>query len=119
MARAFLLAHGTRNERMITALREMVVPMLNGGLSTILAIVVLAGAKFPFFRTYYALMFIVMVIIAVLNGLVFLPVVLSLIGPPSSSSSLDARVSPDSRDDSVDDLERQKSSLALKPINNA
>lgn len=82
VARAFLLAPGTRDNRMRIALREMLVPMVNGAFSTILSVIVLVGNKFPFFRVYYAGMFAVMVTIACMNGLIFLPVVLSVIGPP-------------------------------------
>ena len=80
-ARAFIVASGTRNERMIIALHEMLQPMVNGALSTICALSVLALARYPFFRTYYSLMFVVIVLVSFANGLLLLPVVLSLVGP--------------------------------------
>lgn len=79
--RAFFLSTGTRNERMKKALHEMMQPMINGALSTIIALSVLSLARYPFFRRYYSLMFVVMVLVAFANGLVLLPVILSLIGP--------------------------------------
>ncbi|XP_065188097.1 NPC intracellular cholesterol transporter 1-like [Sycon ciliatum] len=85
-ARAFLLAQGNRNERMKTALHEMLKPMFNGALSTIIALSVLSMARFPFFRIYYAITYVLMVIIAFANGLVLLPVLLSVIGPGSQAA---------------------------------
>lgn len=82
-ARAFLLAQGSRNERMKTALHEMFKPMLNGALSTVIALSVLSANKFPFFRIYYAVTYVLMVVIAFCNGLILLPVLLSIIGPQS------------------------------------
>ena len=81
VARSFAVAQGTHDQRMRTALREMLAPMYHGAVSTILAVAVLAGSAFPFFRDYYCISFILMILIAVANGLVFLPVLLSLIGP--------------------------------------
>ncbi|XP_065198827.1 protein patched homolog 1-like [Sycon ciliatum] len=82
-ARAFLLAQGSRNQRMKIALHEMLQPMINGALSTIIALSVLSANQFPFFRRYYALTYVVMVLVAFANGLILLPVVLSLVGPPA------------------------------------
>lgn len=82
IARAFLVAQGeTRDHRMISALEEMLPPMINGALSSFLPILVLVGAKFPFFRAYYFGMFTAVIIIAFLHGAVLLPVILSLVGP--------------------------------------
>lgn len=113
VARAFLLAPGTRNERMVTALREMTIPMFNGALSTILAVVVLTGAKFPFFRTYYALTFVVVVLIACANGLIFLPVVLSIIGPPQQKMNCEGTKC---NDPPPQNFGRQESSVPLQDI---
>lgn len=79
----FLVAKGTRNQRMCYAVEEMMAPMFNGALATFLAVLVLVGAKFPFFRIYYFAMFSMMVALALINGMFCLPVLLSLIGPPS------------------------------------
>ena len=86
-ARAFLLAQGTRDERMKVALHEMLQPMVNGALSTIIALSVLSLAEFPFFRRYYALTYVIMVLVSFINGLVLLPVILSLIGPPARDNT--------------------------------
>lgn len=80
-AHGFLSITGTRNERMVAALKELMAPMTSGMVSSMLAVVMLATARFPFFRAYYFAMFVVMMVIAFLNGLMLLPVVLSLIGP--------------------------------------
>jgi predicted RND superfamily exporter protein len=85
IAHVFLLKQGartgTRDERVIESLEEMFPPMLNGALSSFLAVIPLIFARFPFFRTYYFGMFALMIIVAFVNGMIVLPVVLSLIGP--------------------------------------
>lgn len=87
ISHVFLLAQGNRNQRMGLALEEMMAPMLSGFLSSFFAVIPLAFARFPFFRTYYFGMFSVMLILAFLNGMIFMPVVLSLIGPGARSPS--------------------------------
>jgi len=80
---AFLVAKGNRNKRMCEAMEEMMAPMFNGAVATFLAVLVLVGAKFPFFRVYYFAMYSLMVALALVNGMFCLPVLLSLVGPPS------------------------------------
>jgi len=80
---AFLVAKGDRNQRMCYAMEEMMAPMFNGAVATFLAVLVLVGAKFPFFRIYYFAMYSLMVALALVNGMFCLPILLSLIGPPS------------------------------------
>lgn len=87
ISHVFLMAKGSKNERMEFALMEMMAPMFNGMLSSFLAVIALAFAEFPFFRLYYFGMFSFMIIIAFLEGMIFLPVVLSLVGPPEFSTA--------------------------------
>jgi len=77
----FLAAHGDRNTRMIKCMEQMMSPMLNGAMSTFLSVLVLIGARFPFFRKYFFGMFSLMCIIAFVNGMFALPILLSLVGP--------------------------------------
>jgi len=83
---AFLVAKGDRNQRMCYAVEEMMAPMFNGAISTFLAVLVLVGAKFPFFRIYYFAMYSMMVALALINGMFCLPILLSWLGPPSMHS---------------------------------
>lgn len=87
ISHVFLLAPGHRNQRMGAALEEMMAPMLSGFLSSFLAVIPLAFAKFPFFRKYYFGMFAMMIFLAFVNGMIFMPVVLSLIGPGARTAT--------------------------------
>jgi len=79
----FGLSTGTRDQRMVTAMSEMFAPVLHGGISTFLGIVLLAASEYAYFRTYYFNMYCLMVVIGLANGLILLPIVLSILGPNS------------------------------------
>ena len=72
----------TNNDRMHQALEHRFTPIFNGGISTLLGIIMLAFTPFPFIRKYFFFIFLNLLIVGALNGLVLLPVLLSLIGPP-------------------------------------
>eukprot|EP00301_Raphidiophrys_heterophryoidea_P006429 c12594_g1_i1.p1 GENE.c12594_g1_i1~~c12594_g1_i1.p1 ORF type:complete len:1253 (+),score=375.93 c12594_g1_i1:94-3759(+) len=81
---AFLRAHADSddsNERMRKALVEMFPPLLNGAITSLVSVIVLAFAKFPFFRLYFFVMIGMMLGLSFLNGVVFLPVILSFVAP--------------------------------------
>lgn len=50
IAHQFLVEAGTRKERVINAMRFMGVPMFHGAMSSILAVLFIAGSKTPFLR---------------------------------------------------------------------
>jgi len=50
----------------------------------LLGILVLAFAPSSLFKLYYFRMYLFIIILGVFNGLAFLPIVLSLVGPPQS-----------------------------------
>uniref|UniRef100_A0A1I8BAJ4 SSD domain-containing protein n=1 Tax=Meloidogyne hapla TaxID=6305 RepID=A0A1I8BAJ4_MELHA len=79
---AFLTSLGTRHERMEQCLEHMFVPVIHGGMSTLLGIVMLAFSQFDFVFKYFFVVMFALVIIGMLNGLALLPVLLSMIGPP-------------------------------------
>uniref|UniRef100_A0A915N4H7 SSD domain-containing protein n=1 Tax=Meloidogyne javanica TaxID=6303 RepID=A0A915N4H7_MELJA len=79
---AFLTSLGTRHERMEECLKHMFVPVIHGGMSTLLGIVMLAFSQFDFVFKYFFVVMTALVIIGMLNGLALLPVLLSIIGPP-------------------------------------
>ncbi|XP_072432118.1 patched domain-containing protein 3-like [Chiloscyllium punctatum] len=66
----------TANERSIDALYSLGYPIIQGALSTILGVVVLAAAASYIFRTFFKIMFLVITFGAV-HGLILLPVFLT------------------------------------------
>ncbi|KAK3572270.1 hypothetical protein QTP86_029689, partial [Hemibagrus guttatus] len=67
----------TANERAIDALFCLGYPILQGALSTIIGVLVLAASKNHIFRTFFKIMFLVMVF-GLLHGILFIPVFLTL-----------------------------------------
>lgn len=53
VAHEFMVAQGTRNERVSTALRHIGVAVFNGGFSTFLAFVLLSAGNSYVFRTFF------------------------------------------------------------------
>uniref|UniRef100_A0A183CG75 SSD domain-containing protein n=1 Tax=Globodera pallida TaxID=36090 RepID=A0A183CG75_GLOPA len=86
---AFLTSLGTRDERMVACLEHMFIPVIHGGLSTLLGIVMLAFSEFDFVIKYFFVVMTALVIIGLINGLALLPVLLSLIGPPCEITPVD------------------------------
>ncbi|NWY04230.1 PTC1 protein, partial [Nothoprocta ornata] len=81
VALAFLTAIGDRNRRAVLALEHMFAPVLDGAVSTLLGVLMLAGSEFDFIVRYFFAVLAILTILGVLNGLVLLPVLLSLFGP--------------------------------------
>lgn len=77
----FMLETGSRDERVIKALGSIGAAVLNGATSTILAVLLLAASQSYVFRVVFKQFFLT-IIIGAAHGLVLLPVLLSLIGPP-------------------------------------
>lgn len=67
------------NKKAIGALHQLGYPVLQGAISTILGVVILAAAKTYIFRTFFKIMFLVILFGAV-HGLVFIPVFLTFFG---------------------------------------
>jgi predicted RND superfamily exporter protein len=73
-------AANDRNRRVVHALTFMGPPIVHGVVTTLISTAFLATNDLGFIREYYFFMFFVLVLIASWNGLVVLPVLLSLIG---------------------------------------
>ncbi|XP_077638956.1 patched domain-containing protein 3-like [Lonchura striata] len=72
------------NKRSIEALSLLGYPVLQGAVSTILGVVVLAASNAYIFRTFFKIMFLV-ILFGALHGLVFIPVFLTFFGNFGSS----------------------------------
>eukprot|EP00178_Gracilaria_changii_P005001 TRINITY_DN180_c0_g2_i10.p1 TRINITY_DN180_c0_g2~~TRINITY_DN180_c0_g2_i10.p1 ORF type:complete len:925 (-),score=168.34 TRINITY_DN180_c0_g2_i10:37-2811(-) len=82
IARSFLEHVGTRSERAIKALGSMGPPVFYAGFSTLLAIIVLAGASSYIFQVIFR-GFLFLIVMGFIHGLVLGPIILSLVGPGS------------------------------------
>ncbi|XP_054666894.1 protein patched homolog 1 isoform X5 [Grus americana] len=91
VALAFLTAIGDRNHRAVLALEHMFAPVLDGAVSTLLGVLMLAGSEFDFIVRYFFAVLAILTILGVLNGLVLLPVLLSLFGPYPEVSPANGR----------------------------
>lgn len=69
-----------RNLRAANALNKLGVPVLNGAITTFLAVLVLSTSDSAIFRTFF-IMFAGIVGFGILHGMMFMPVLLSLVAP--------------------------------------
>ncbi|KFO07045.1 Protein patched 1, partial [Balearica regulorum gibbericeps] len=82
VALGFLTAAGSRNVRSAAALEHTFAPVMDGAISTLLGVLMLAGSEFDFIMRYFFAVLTILTLLGLLNGLVLLPVLLSVIGPP-------------------------------------
>jgi len=80
VAHAFVVAKGTKQERADQALGEMGTAVVHGAASTFAAVLVLSSSQSYIFRAFFKQFFGICVFGAA-HGLIFLPVLLSLVGP--------------------------------------
>nr|XP_022315752.1 patched domain-containing protein 3-like isoform X2 [Crassostrea virginica] len=97
----FMTFVGDRHERVRATLVEMGNPVFSGGFSTFLAFILLAASKSYVFTTFFQIFFLV-VIFGLFHGLVYLPVLLSWIGP-SAYTTADRRYKGDDEDNQGND----------------
>ncbi|XP_011151061.2 patched domain-containing protein 3 [Harpegnathos saltator] len=76
----FIRSSGTKQERAVTTLNVIGPAVLNGGLSTFLAFILLGFSQAYVFKAFFRL-FSSVVLFGLFHGLLFLPVILSLAGP--------------------------------------
>jgi Niemann-Pick C1 protein len=83
----FLRQRGTRKERAMKAMNAMGSSVVTGIASTkLLGVSILAFAPSTLFTLYYFRMYFFIILLGVFNGLMFLPIMLSLIGPATVSN---------------------------------
>uniref|UniRef100_A0A669DP72 Patched 2 n=1 Tax=Oreochromis niloticus TaxID=8128 RepID=A0A669DP72_ORENI len=89
IALGFLTAIGNRNKRSAVALEHMFAPVVDGAISTLLGVLMLAGSEFDFIMRYFFAVLAILTVLGMLNGLVLLPVLLSMMGPPAEVTPVD------------------------------
>eukprot|EP00933_Yihiella_yeosuensis_P032822 TRINITY_DN26483_c0_g1_i1.p1 TRINITY_DN26483_c0_g1~~TRINITY_DN26483_c0_g1_i1.p1 ORF type:complete len:927 (+),score=196.51 TRINITY_DN26483_c0_g1_i1:71-2851(+) len=77
---SFMTKVGTNQERAISTMGDVGSAVLNGGVSTFLAVLLLAGSKSYVFRVLFQTFFLT-VVLGLAHGMLVLPALLSLIGP--------------------------------------
>ena len=85
ISHAFMTATGkNRNRRVVAAMDKVGVPILNGAITSILGILMLAFAKSYVFQSFFKTMLLVMVL-GLFHSIMLLPVLLSFVGPSRTS----------------------------------
>ncbi|CAM4652117.1 unnamed protein product [Leuciscus chuanchicus] len=87
------------NEKAMDALNKLGYPIVQGAVSTIAGVVVLAAAESYIFRTFFKIMFLVILFGAV-HGIIFIPVFLTFLGTCSNSHERNKENLPEHRDTS-------------------
>lgn len=87
----FLTVQGTRQERAFKTVTSIGAAVLYGGGSTMLSLSVLSTSKTYIFKSFFKIFFLV-IIFGLFHGIVFLPVILSLIGPKAYKKKPDKTI---------------------------
>ncbi|XP_046631548.1 uncharacterized protein LOC124311207 [Daphnia pulicaria] len=113
VAHTFMTKTGTRNERAAATISSIGPAVFHGGFSTFLAFIFLANSDSHVFLTFFKI-FVLVVAYGLFHGLLFFPVVLSLVGP----APFDVAAPPDVEDKAVtaEELEPQLSHREKKTL---
>jgi len=89
IAHAFLISEGSRQERATNCVKTIGMAVLNGGVTTFLALFFCSFSSAHVFQTFFKV-FSLTVTFGLFHGLVLLPALLSIMGPASITKSSDA-----------------------------
>jgi Niemann-Pick C1 protein len=109
IAHAFIVSQGTREERAVNSLTSMGPAIINGGVTTFLALILLGFSQSHVFITFFKV-FTLTVAFGLFHGVVFFPVILSIVGPSQQSHLASTSTSVTS----VDSVENGKVVKAAK-----
>jgi len=111
IAHCFLMCAGKRSDRAREALRRIGPAVFNGGFSTFLAVIMLATSKSHVFLSFFKVFFLV-VVFGLYNGLIFLPLLLSVLGPRSFVDTKQVNFTEEQKEKT----ENEEGGVLLKPI---
>ena len=86
IGRAYLEKLGTPDERIVRTLEDMGVAVWNGAMSTFMAVLILGSSDSYVFQTFFKQLFLC-ITLGLAHGLIFLPVLLSLLAPKPYSEA--------------------------------
>ena len=119
IAHRFLLEPGdNRDSRVRATLYNIGPAVLNGGITTTLAFILLAGSRSHVFSSFFKIFFLV-VTFGLFHGLIVLPVLLSLVGPKSTIIMADSANPSENNDDAFDQSTNNVTKSKLEKSNNA
>jgi hypothetical protein len=88
ITRLFQTLQGSRTQRAKDAIKNMTVPLTNSTISTLLGVIPIAFAAFPYFRLYFWSFYLALLFFGFWNGLFVLPTLLSFFGPEPLAANL-------------------------------
>ena len=98
----YLLQRGSRTERTTTTLKLVLPPVVDGSVTTLLGILPMAFAKYPYIVKYYFFVYLIIICVGVAFGIVFLPALLACVGwedpaggAPAGATLLPRKAEPD------------------------
>jgi len=81
LAAAFAFGHGAPSERLGHAMAHTFPALIEGSISTLCGILPMAWHAIPFIVDYFFKLLLLVVIVGIVNGLVFMPVILAVLSP--------------------------------------
>ena len=91
IGRAYLEKRGTPDERIVRTLEDMGVAVWNGAMSTFMAVMILGSSSSYVFMTFFKQLFLC-ITLGLAHGLIFLPVLLSLLKPAPYAEGIDRQI---------------------------